>query len=93
MPSDLKPTYTNAELSQIEKDLIHLWDNFRCEPTYMQMELSQLRKLEAERGDAKDYVLEFLRDTADLPGEAIAVLTPGKITILVDDDGELLGFS
>jgi hypothetical protein len=55
----------------------------------MQMQLSQLRRL---RGDAKDYVVEFLRDTADLPGEAIAVLTPGKITVLVDDDGELLGF-
>ena len=81
------------DITQFEKDLIHLWENFQCEPTYMQMQLGQLRKLQNTRGDAQDYMVQFLEDTRDLPDDAIAVLTPGKATILTDEDGNLLAFN
>ena len=82
-----------SDLKQIDQDLISLWENFRAEPKYVQMQLSGLRDMEAKRGDAQGYVKVFLEDTKDLPGECIAVLTPGSITILTDEDGNLLEFA
>lgn len=81
-----------GKLSEFERDLTELWTNFRVEPKYVQMELRLLRKLAAERDDAQEYLLAFLEQTKDVSDDAIAVLTPGKVTLLTNERGELLAF-
>lgn len=81
-----------TELEQIERDLITLFERFRVKPTYMQTPLGNYRKLCEEHG-ASDYAVQFLKETKDLPEEAIVVMTPGRLSILVDEDGHLLQFS
>jgi len=82
-----------AVAKQLEKDLEKLWTNFRVEPTYMQMSLDCLRSLAKKRNDAQPYLIKFLEATKDLPGTAIAVLIPGKVTLLTDKYEHLLEFN
>jgi hypothetical protein len=80
-----------GNLNDLEKDLIHLWENYRVEPQYMQMELVQFRKMAKGRKMAP-YARKFLRETRKISGKAIVVMTPGKLSLLTDKDGNLLGF-
>jgi mRNA-degrading endonuclease YafQ of YafQ-DinJ toxin-antitoxin module len=87
-----------TDLKQLEKDLLHLWKNYRVKPKYVQMKLSLLRdqckKVSRSKNHViKGYVKKFLRETKNVSGDAIAVLTPGKVTLLVDDDNHLLQFN
>jgi hypothetical protein len=80
-------------MSQFEQDLLYLWENFRVEPTYLQMEMSQFRKFIVPRNDLQDYAIKFIAETKDVPDTAIVVITSGKLTLLVDEQGNLLEFA
>lgn len=72
-----------GELSQIERDLQTLWENYRVEPEFAQMKLWAFREFVNERrGDAAQYALDFLAATKDLDGELWVALTPGKVSLM-----------
>jgi hypothetical protein len=60
--------------------------------TYMQVALMHLREW-GTGPDTREDVREFLQSTQHLSGDAIAVLTPDKVSLLVNDAGQLLSFA
>lgn len=81
-----------GSIADIEKDLEYLWANFRCKPTYIQMTLEAFRE-KCRKYGAQPRAAKFLKDTASISGNAIVVLTPNKISLLTDDNGNLLEFN
>ena len=66
---------------------------------YMQIALHDLRNMVNEmtlREDppsVRSDLMEFLKNNAALSGDAIAVLTSDNISLLVNDQGQLLSFA
>lgn len=85
--------HLKVPLYKIEKDLQKLWDNYQVKPTYMQMKLGNFRKYIAPRDDLQDYAIKFLEEVKDTPDEAIVVITLGHLSLLTDDEGNLLQFN
>jgi len=85
---------SKAKMVQLENDLISLWEKYSCKPTYMQMSLGNYRKHIAPREDLQDYAVEFLKvcDENKIPDEAVVVITPGRLALLVNDQDRLLSF-
>jgi hypothetical protein len=79
-------------MSQIEKDLKEMWETFQCVPDHVEMPLENFRKYFADRADLRPDVVTFLSETKDVNPQVIVVLTPGTVTLLTDDEGNLLEF-
>jgi hypothetical protein len=59
-------------------------------PSSMHVTLAWLRSVPRDR---RQDVAALLKDTADVPGEAIVVLTKDSASLLTDDEGRLLRFA
>jgi hypothetical protein len=77
-------------LADFNKMATDAWGDNSCPCGYIQAPLSNIR----EMAMGNSLYAEFLEQTKDLPGEAVAVLRgDGQLQMLVDDDGDLLEFS
>lgn len=83
---------SDSKIDDIEKALEELWGNFSIQSTHMQTTLTNFRE-QCKKHGALPHAIQFLKDTKDIPGEAIVVMKPNHLSLLVDDEGNLLEFS
>ncbi len=57
----------------------------------MTIAIGELRRLK-DQTDTRDDILSFLNETSALPPEAAVLLTETSISLLVDDDENVLAF-
>ena len=82
---------TNAE--QMRNDLVKQFENYAVTPNYIQMQLAQFRQMvlsDAFEPDGRSRA--FLEEVKDIPENAIVVITPERLSLLVDEEGHLLSF-
>lgn len=60
-------------------------------PSYMQIQLGQFRELVQDA--TNPMVIDFLDKVKAIPAQAIVVIANGELSLLVDDEGELLAFA
>ena len=82
----------NGSLDEIERQLEYLWANYTLKPEYLQMRLKEFRENCALHGPLP-HAVEFLKQTANVNENAIVVMRPFNLSLLTDEDGNLLEFS
>lgn len=82
-----------GQLDDFEKALDTIWGETSIKPEYVQMPLATFRKHSAEYGLNSQAVTVFLAETKDISGDAIVVMTPGNLSLLVDENNNLLSFA
>lgn len=82
----------DGDLNSIEQALVAMWSSFSVEPQYAQTTLRHFRELCKKHGPMF-HAKKFLEETKDVSGEAVVVMIPGKLSLLVDDNNSLLRFA
>ena len=61
-------------------------------PDYMEVAIKHLREW-AKGPNTREDIREFLKQTADVPEEAIVAMTSKSVKLMVSDEGTLVAFA
>lgn len=78
------------QIAEFEHASDFFW-NVTPEVQRIEMPLANLREMDAAR--PSESCARFLESVKDFPADAIVVITPGNLSMLVDDEGCLLEFA
>ncbi len=79
-----------SDLSKMKSDMEEAWESVSMTGA-ITIALGQLRLWSATE-TARDDIAAFLKNTSNLPDEAAVKLTKISISLLVDDDNNVLAF-
>ena len=80
-------------LEDFKKDFESSQQNYEVRPSVMQMQLEQFRKMAvSDDMGRRQELASFLEEVKDVTGEAIVVITAERLSLLTDEEGNLLSF-